>query len=155
MIDFLHSKHQLFNGKHTQYLMVEYDEIYGVIAGESSDTIRLVLPTIKSSLKNYVFNLTQFWIKTESQNFDVTLNDNLNNLPFELNQPNYRLIRIKGFYNDTNINTFFTNETRGTPVIYMTIDNNDITDILNIRVRVIIEIYQQPVDGIGHYPLNT
>jgi len=155
MIDFQPTNHQLFNGKNTQYLLVEYHEVYGIVPSESSETIRLILPNIKNSFKNYVFNLVQFWIKTESEEYDVVLTDKIANLPENLDQPNYKLTRVNKFYNDTEINTYFDNEVRGVPVINMVVTNTDVNNILNIRVRVILEIFQQPVDGIGHYPLNT
>lgn len=149
MIELTYTNQQLFNGKHTQFFMVEFKQTVSVMAGQTSDTIKLVMPPIPQSLSNYVCMLKQFSIKTESTKYEIFITDNIEDLPSNSNRPILRVANIDTYYNETNIDTFLDNETQGVPLMYLTIVNTDITNIINLSVRVVVEIFQQPIDGIG------
>mgnify|MGYP000650382734 CR=1 FL=1 len=130
--------YQVFPGKNSTFLLVDYELTMDVPAG-TSRWDEYVLPELKSYGNDYLLKIQNMLVRSESTNFNIKVVDD----PVDFNTDQYLLYveKINLMYSETDLDIFLQMFVPGQPKLIMKIDNNSPTDITSINVRIVYEIF--------------
>lgn len=130
--------YQVFPGKHSVFLLVDYELSYEVLAG-TTRWDEFVLPELKNYGYDYLLKIQNMLIRTESTNFNIKVVDDP--VDFNTNQFLLYVDKVNLMYSETDLDIFLHMFVPGQPKLIMKIENNSPTDITTINARVVYEMF--------------
>ncbi len=130
--------YQVFPGKHSVFLLVDYELSYEVLAG-TTRWDEFVLPELKNYGHDYLLKIQNMLIRTESTNFNIKVVDDP--VDFNTNQFLLYVDKVNLMYSETDLDIFLHMFVPGQPKLIMKIENNSPTDITTINARVVYEMF--------------
>lgn len=140
MIDLVHTAYQPVLSKSENFVILEYYQPSSIPAGVPSDTFGILLPNITGFGWTYCPSLSSVKIQTESTNFTLKIAED--EAHFDNNDLILEVVEIDSLYYETNMNIFCKTVNYPDHKLVMQIINNDVTDILNVKLRLVFEIFQ-------------
>lgn len=130
--------YQVFPGKHSTFLLVDYELSYDVPAG-TSRWDEFVLPELKNYGNDYLLKIQNMLVRTESTKFNIKVVDD----PADFNTNQFLLYvdKVNLMYNETDLDIFLHMFVPGQPKLIMKIENNSPIDISTANVRIVYEMF--------------
>lgn len=139
MITLTHTSFQPILSKSRNYVIIEYSVPSSIPAGVSSDTFNVILPNITGMGYTYCPLLSSVKILSESTSFQFKLAEDI--ARFDLDDLLLEVTEINRVYYETKLDIYCnTNNTDHS--LIMQLINNSVTDILNIKLRLVFEAFQ-------------
>lgn len=140
MIELTPTTSQLLTGKSKSVVIIEYITPLAVTAGDVSDVLDLALPNIRLHGLTYSPYVVSLKVKTESDNFDVSVYENNDHVSTD--DVAIKVINIDTMYYENDMNVY-CNSNNPSHSVKMVISNvNGTADIVNTTIRIVLEVMQ-------------